>query len=83
MLDLRTHDQAWVRDRLGDRWLGFDDDRLAGWLADAGLQQVRVEVGARLRGNPFTVLVASGIKAEARRGAARARRPSTITRHTS
>ena len=25
ILDLRAHDQDWVRDRLDDRWLGFDD----------------------------------------------------------
>ena len=23
VLDLREHEEAWVRERLGDRWLGF------------------------------------------------------------
>jgi SAM-dependent methyltransferase len=77
VLDLRTHDQAWVRERLGDRWLGFDDATLAGWLRDAGLADVRVEAGARLRGNPFTVLVASGAKPAA--DATRARSPKRRT----
>ena len=27
VLDLREHDQEWVRDRVGDRWLGFKDER--------------------------------------------------------
>ena len=27
VLDLREHDEAWVRERLGDRWLGFSDER--------------------------------------------------------
>ena len=70
VLDLRAHGQDWVRDRLGDRWLGFRDESLEDWLFRAGLEDVRVEVGARLKGDPFTVLVASGRKAG---GAARGR----------
>lgn len=60
VLDLRAHGQDWVRERLGDRWLGFRDEALEDWLFRAGLEDVRVEVGARLKGDPFTVLVASG-----------------------
>ena len=60
MLDLRRHDETWVRDRLGDRWLGFDDVQLEKLLKGAGLTDVHVDVGARLTGDPFTVLVASG-----------------------
>jgi ArsR family transcriptional regulator len=62
VLDLREHDQAWVRPRLGDRWLGFADARLAQLLEGAGLEDVKVTVGARRSGDPFTVLVASGAK---------------------
>ena len=29
VLDLRAHDEAWVRTRLDDRWLGFDDRQSA------------------------------------------------------
>jgi SAM-dependent methyltransferase len=60
VLDLRAHEEGWVRERLGDRWLGFEDAALARLLEEAGLEGVRVGVGARLRGDPFTVLVASG-----------------------
>jgi SAM-dependent methyltransferase len=62
VLELRAHGQDWVRDRLGDRHLGFRDESLEDWLFRAGLEDVRVEVGARLKGDPFTVLVASGRK---------------------
>jgi SAM-dependent methyltransferase len=62
VLDLREHDQAWVRDRVGDRWLGFKDEDLRHFLTDAGLDQVTVRIGARLPGDPFTVLVACGLK---------------------
>ena len=44
------------------RALGFADDRLKRMLVDAGLHAVRVGVGARKAGDPFTVLIASGVK---------------------
>jgi SAM-dependent methyltransferase len=62
VLDLREHDQSWVRERLGDERLGFRDAELERLLRDAGLERVRVTVGARKTGDPFTVLIASGIK---------------------
>src|SRR5438034_8357866 len=62
VLDLRTHHEEWVRTKLGDRRLGFDDNELRKMLTAAGLLDVRVGVGARRTGDPFTVLVASGKK---------------------
>lgn len=58
ILDLRTHEESWVRHKLGDRWQGFDDATLSSWLTDAGLVTPRVQVGARGAGDPFVVLVA-------------------------
>jgi hypothetical protein len=63
VLDLREHEQDWVRTRFGDRHLGFSPEQLDTLLRDAGLTEVRVDVGARKKGDPFTVLIASGIKA--------------------
>ncbi len=62
VLDLRAHHEEWVRAKLGDRRLGFDDAELKRMLVDAGLGDVKVGVGARKAGDPFTVLVASGVK---------------------
>ncbi|MEW5983199.1 MAG: metalloregulator ArsR/SmtB family transcription factor [Acidobacteriota bacterium] len=62
VLDLRPHGQEWVRDRLGDRWMGFPDHALEQFLTDAGLDGIRTQVGARRAGGPFTVVVASGRK---------------------
>jgi ArsR family transcriptional regulator len=62
VLDLRTHGEEWVRAKLGDRRLGFRDDELERLLKGAGLRDVRVGVGARKGGDPFTVLIASGTK---------------------
>ena len=62
VLDLRRHDEAWVRERLGDKWLGFEDGELRAMLEKAGLSGVRVTVGTRRPRDPFTVLIASGVK---------------------
>jgi ArsR family transcriptional regulator len=66
VLDLRGHEEAWVTDRLGDKWLGFADTDLAKLMKAAGLTAVDVSVGARRVGDPFTVLVAAGTKPEKR-----------------
>jgi SAM-dependent methyltransferase len=65
ILDLRAHDQGWVRSRFGDRHLGFSRAELETLLRRAGLTDVRVNVGASKAGDPFAVLIASGIKAAA------------------
>jgi ArsR family transcriptional regulator len=62
VLDLREHDQAWVRERLGDTWLGFSEDRLVRLMRQAGLADVKVSVGSKRAGDPFTVLVASATR---------------------
>lgn len=67
VLDLRSHDEAWVRNQLGDRWLGFDDAQLRAMLERARLGDVRVTVGSRRAGDPFTVIIASGVKKRRRK----------------
>ena len=62
ILDLREHDQTWVRNRFGDRHLGFSGPQLETLLREAGLSDVRVGVGASKTGDPFAVLIASGRK---------------------
>ena len=62
VLDLRRHDEQWVKTRLGDKWLGFDDEELKAMMKDGGLTDVKQTVGSRKTGDPFTVLVTSGVK---------------------
>lgn len=81
VLDLRAHDEQWVQQELGDRWMGFEDADLRKWLLGAGGEDVRVSVGARQKGDPFTVVIASATRSAGprgrspRRGAGAARRP--------
>src|SRR5262245_4813457 len=70
VLDLRAHQEEWVRAKLGDRRLGFVDDELKALLTGAGLAEIKVGVGARKAGDPFTVLIAAGQKADGRDAAA-------------
>jgi hypothetical protein len=62
LLELRGHQEHWVRERLGDKWLGFADDELTKLMEAAGLAEIKVTVGARRARDPFTVLIASGLK---------------------
>lgn len=62
ILDLREHQEEWVRAKLGDRALGFRDTALRDMLVATGLRDIKVAVGARKAGDPFTVLIASGAK---------------------
>lgn len=62
ILDLRPHDETWVREKLGDRWFGFSDEHLSGLLTRAGFRDVRVTLGARRTHDPFAVLLAIGTK---------------------
>ena len=77
VLDLVEHDQAWVADRLGDRWPGFGRERLATMMAGAGLTNIRVETG--LDENPFGVVVAVGTNPVAARSAHRHEQRDTKT----
>ena len=64
ILDLKQHEQTWVRARYGHQRLGFEWRELEALLQDAGLADVRVSIGAKKAGDPFTVLIASGVKRE-------------------
>jgi SAM-dependent methyltransferase len=67
ILELREHEEEWVRDKLGDEVLGFSEARLRQLLTEAGLADVRISVGARKAGDPFAVLLALGHKPAATR----------------
>jgi SAM-dependent methyltransferase len=62
ILDLREHDEAWVREKLGDHWQGFSEARLRALLHEAGFDPATVGIGARRTGDPFTVLIAAATK---------------------
>ena len=62
ILDLRPHDETWVREKLGDQWFGFSDEHLSGMLTRTGFSDVKVQLGARRTNDPFTVLLAIATK---------------------
>jgi ArsR family transcriptional regulator len=79
VLDLRSHSEEWVLRKLGDRRLGFKDDELEELLIGAGLARVRVGIGARKAGDPFAVLIASGVKPGGAARTARSTLPAART----
>ncbi len=78
VLELEAHDQTWVTDRLGDRWLGFTPAGLTRLMQDVGWQDIDVRSG--LEGSPFGVVVAAGHKPATSRGRARRQQRSKHTR---
>lgn len=62
ILDLRQHQEEWVRAKLGDRALGFSEEQLHAMLRACGLEHPRIGVGSSRAGDPFAVLVASASK---------------------
>jgi len=84
ILDLREHGQEWVRMKLGDRLLGFNEAELKRMLDRAGLSDTKVSVGARKAGDPFAVLIAAGTRplaAEARTRVTGSGRPAPARAH--
>ena len=63
ILDLLKHNFDQARELYGDRWLGFSEGELHGWLEKAGFKKVEVSVVAREEQPPhFQTILASGIK---------------------
>ena len=63
VLDLLRHREAWTADRLGHRRQGFATSELAALLTTAGFRDARVERVAGRAGDPFKVLLATGVRA--------------------
>jgi ArsR family transcriptional regulator len=37
IIDLPYHGEEWMRERMGDQWLGFDPKEIIGWLEEFNL----------------------------------------------
>jgi ArsR family transcriptional regulator len=63
ILDLLRHQFEQAHDLYGDRWLGFAETDLQGWLEEAGFKKIEVSVVAREEQPPhFQTLLAAGEK---------------------
>ncbi|WP_420348008.1 ArsR/SmtB family transcription factor [Pelagibius sp.] len=54
IVDFKAHALDYLRDQHEHRWLGFDDERIEGWLEEAGLEPVDHE---ELKGDPLTISI--------------------------
>jgi ArsR family transcriptional regulator len=63
ILDLLQHSFQQAHELYGDRWLGFTDGELHGWLEKAGFTQIEISVVAREEQPPnFQTILAEGVK---------------------
>ncbi|PWT94347.1 MAG: ArsR family transcriptional regulator [Acidobacteria bacterium] len=60
--ELRTHQEEWVKDKLGDKKLGFEPAELHSLLQGAKFTNIEIEVGSKRKGDPFVVLIGCGRK---------------------
>ncbi len=57
-----THQETWVRERLGHRHLGFGPAELESTLRAAGFESLTREVHPRQASSPFRVFLLTGEK---------------------
>jgi ubiquinone/menaquinone biosynthesis C-methylase UbiE/DNA-binding transcriptional ArsR family regulator len=63
VLDLLRHDFTQARELYGDRWLGFTEAELQGWLEGAGFKTIEINVVAQEEEPPhFQTILASAVK---------------------
>jgi DNA-binding transcriptional ArsR family regulator/precorrin-6B methylase 2 len=62
VLELMTHEETWVRERLGHRHLGFEPVQLEATLRAAGFESLTREVHPRQASSPFRVFLLTGEK---------------------
>ncbi len=66
ILDLCEHQFEQAREQYADLWLGFSENTLYGYLKNAGLRQVEVNIVAREETEPFfQTVLATGVKPQA------------------
>ena len=63
LFDLLEHKFARARELYGDRWLGFAESDLHGWLEAAGFKKIEVTIVAREDEPPhFQTVLAGALK---------------------
>ena len=62
VMELASHDQEWVLEKLNHKWLGFKKDRLISMLRDAGFSNLHEELLPHGRGEVFQVILAMGTR---------------------
>ncbi len=62
IMELDEHQEIWVKEKKGHRWLGFKQEQLQSMMQEAGFQNIRIERMPIQKGELFQVLLASGRK---------------------
>ena len=62
IMELASHDQEWVKEKLNHKWLGFEKDRLLSMMHEAGFSNLKEETQPHARGELFRVILLMGTK---------------------
>lgn len=61
LADLARHEREWVRERLADQWLGFEESELTTWLIAVGFSEISCEKAEGEIGQEAVLLVLAKI----------------------
>ncbi len=62
LLDLAPHGEEWVREKLGHQHLGFRISELSRKVRKAGFREIRSDEMPKGPGQPFRILILTGVK---------------------
>ena len=64
LADLARHEREWVRERLADQWLGFEEEELNGWLKRPGLWMSSLNISRGATVQETVLLVSSTVSGQ-------------------
>ncbi len=62
VMELATHSEDWVLEKLGHKWLGFEKETLLDFMQTAGFNQLHSEILPFRREELFQIMLAAGRK---------------------
>ena len=62
MMELASHQEDWVLEKLGHKWLGFEKEFLIDCMQNAGLKNLFSEVLPHRREELFQIILSAGCK---------------------
>ncbi len=58
LLDLQAHNFEWMREQMGDLWLGFTENKFNQWAQDFNLSHCKIKTIDVKQGLPLLLMIA-------------------------
>jgi len=62
IMELASHSEKWVLEKLGHKWLGFQEKTLLDFMGKSGFEHLHSEILPHRRNEIFQIILCSGIK---------------------